>query len=72
MTDPLSLYEPSLVDIVASQPLASVILGFLLLYALLTLVLRLADWIDPPTQRSKHAGRIDPPTPKLWRFRKPA
>ena len=79
MTDPLSQSittlsrdGPPLAELVATQPLAFCIVAFVLLYALLTLCLRLADRFDPPAAQAGKTRRGDPPAPKVWRYRKPA
>lgn len=62
----------SLADIVVAQPLASAIVAFFLFYALVTLLARFANWLEPPPGLARAARRADPPAPKIWRCRKPA
>ena len=79
MTDPLVLSAQPLpggprllAEIVVFQPLPSAIVAFFLLYALLTLLLRLADRVEPSAGPVRAARRSDPPAPKIWRCRKAA
>jgi hypothetical protein len=57
----------ALMSVVVAQPLASAIVAFFLLYTLLTALLRLADWAEPPLRRARRPNLTPPP--KLWRFR---
>jgi len=62
---------PALVEFMATQTVAVSVGGFLLLYALLSLSVRLADRIDPPPARGRAARRAEP-AERVWRFRKAA
>jgi hypothetical protein len=64
---PMAQDGHALVSVVVAQPLASAIVAFFLLYALLTVFLRLADWAEPPLRRP--CRPTPTPPPKLWRFR---
>ncbi|MCG5241436.1 hypothetical protein [Azospirillum doebereinerae] len=61
---------PALVEFAATQTVAMSVGAFLLLYALLSLSVRLADRFDPPPAQGRVARRAEPAPERVWRFRK--
>ncbi|CAO3431811.1 hypothetical protein [Azospirillum doebereinerae] len=65
-------FLPALAEFAATQAVAMSVGGFLLLYALLSLSVRLADRVDPPAARGRGEREAEPARERVWRFRKPA
>ncbi|AWK85261.1 hypothetical protein [Azospirillum thermophilum] len=55
-------------ELAAQAPVGALILLFLVLHAILTLLRRAADRLDPPPAPRRPVRMEVPPSPRVWRF----